>query len=118
MWINKILLYKFKNYVTVLKVLKNPKKLKKTRVDVQAIIWLKNACFELKIYTSELRNFSVETMNSFVEDIIDLLQDKSKLLSPYGGVFVISSSCFFKMLSLVFLMLVKRDCLAHWKRGE
>ena len=52
-------------------------------------------------------------MNSFVEDIIDLLQDKSKLLSPYGGAFVISSSCFFKMLSLVFLMLVKRDCLAH-----
>ena len=31
----------------------------------------------MKIYTSELLNLSVETVNSIVEDIIDLLQDKS-----------------------------------------
>ena len=30
----------------------------------------------MKIYTSELLNLSVETVNSIVEDIIDLLQDK------------------------------------------
>ena len=51
-------------------------------------------------------------MNSTVEDIIDLLQDKSNLSSPYKSVFVIRSSCFFKMLSSIFLILVKRDCLA------
>ena len=33
----------------------------------------------MKIYTSELLNCSVETMNSIAEDIIDLLQDKSDL---------------------------------------
>ena len=66
----------------------------------------------MKIYTSELLNLSVETMDSIVEDIIDLLQDKSNLLSPYRSVFVISLSCFFKMLSSVFLILIKRDCLA------
>ena len=49
-------------------------------------------------------------MNSIVEDIIDLLQDKSNLLSPYRSVFVISSSCFFKILSSIFLILVKRGC--------
>ena len=52
-------------------------------------------------------------MNSIVEDIIELLQDKSNLSSPYRSVFVISSSCFFKMLSSVFLIFIKRDCLAH-----
>ena len=36
----------------------------------------KSGCLQLKIYTSELLNLSVETMNSIVEDIIDLLQDK------------------------------------------
>ena len=71
----------------------------------------------MKIYTSELLNLSVETMDSIVEDIIDLLQDKSNLLSPYRSVFVISLSCFFKMLSSVFLILIKRDCLKDWKRG-
>ena len=35
----------------------------------------KSGCLQLKIYTSELLNLSVETMNSIVEDI-DLLQDK------------------------------------------
>ena len=30
----------------------------------------------MKIYTSELLNLSVEAVNSIVEDIIDLLQDK------------------------------------------
>ena len=34
---------------------------------------------KLKIYTSELLNLSVETMNSVVEDIINLLQGKSNL---------------------------------------
>ena len=47
-------------------------------------------------------------MNSIVEDIIDLLQDKSNLSSPYRSVFVISSSCFFKMLSSIFFMLLKK----------
>ena len=75
----------------------------------------KSGCLQLKIYTSELLNLSVETMNSIVEDIIDLLQDKSNLLSPYRSVFVISLSCFFKMLSLIFLILIERDCLADWK---
>ena len=42
-------------------------------------------------------------MNSIVKDILDLFQDKSNLSSsPYGSVFVISSSCFFKTLSSVF----------------
>ena len=49
-------------------------------------------------------------MNSIVEDIIDLSQDKSNLPSPYRSVFVISSSRFFKMLSLssIFLILIKK----------
>ena len=51
-------------------------------------------------------------MNSIAEDILDLLQDKLNLSSPYRSVFVRSSSCFFKMLSTIFLILVKRDCLA------
>ena len=67
----------------------------------------------MKIYTSELLNLSVETMNSIVEYIIDLLQNKSNLSSPYRGVFVISLSCLFKMLSSSFLTLIKRDCLAN-----
>ena len=66
----------------------------------------------MKLYTSELLNLSVETMNSIAEDIIDLLQDKSNLSSPDRSVSVISSSCFFKMFSSIFLMLIKRDCLA------
>ena len=72
-------IHKLKNYVTVLKVLQNPKNLKNTRVDVQVRLWLKNGCLQLKIYTSELLNLSVETMNSIDEDIKDLLQDKSNL---------------------------------------
>ena len=48
-------------------------------------------------------------MNSIIEDIIDLLQDKSNLSWPYRSVFVISSSCFFKILSSIFLILIKRD---------
>ena len=59
--------------------------------------------FQLKIYTSELLNLSVETMNWIVKDIIDLLQDKSNLSSSYRSVFVISSSYFFKMLSSISL---------------
>ena len=117
-WIKKTLLHKLKKYVTVLKVLKNPSNLKNTWVDVQVRLWLKNSCLQLKIYTSELLDLSVETMNWIVEDIIDLLQDKSNLLSPYRSVFVISLSCFFKMLSSIFLILIKRDYLADWKRGQ
>ena len=117
-WIKKTLLHKLKNYVTVLIVLKNPKNLKNTSVDVQVKLWLKNGCLQLNIYTSKLLRLSVKTMNSNVEHIIDLLQDKSSLSSPYRSIFVISSSCFFKMLSSIFLILVKRDCLAHWKRGQ
>ena len=44
-------------------------------------------------------------MNSIVEDIIDSLQGKSNFSSPYRSVFAISSSCFFKMLSSIFLIL-------------
>ena len=49
----------------------------------------------MKVYTSESLNFSLETMNSVVEDNINLLQDKLSLSLPYRSVFVISSSCFF-----------------------
>ena len=55
-------------------------------------------------------------MDSIIEDIIDLLQDKSNLLSPYRSVFVISSSCFFKMLSSVFLILIKPLITRHCRR--
>ena len=113
-WTKKTLLHKLKNDVTVLKVLKNPKILKNTRLDVQVRLWLKNGYLQLKIYTSELLNLSVETMDSIVKDI-DLLQGKLNLSSPYRSVFVISLSCFFKMLSLIFLILIERDCLADWK---
>ena len=75
-------------------------------------LWLKNGCLQLKIYISELLNLSIETMKSIVEDFIDLLQDKSHLLSPYRSVFVINLSCFFKMLSSIFLILIIRECLA------
>ena len=51
-------------------------------------------------------------MNSIVEDIIDSVQDKSNLSSPRRSVSVISSSCFFKILSQIFLILIKRDCLS------
>ena len=57
-------------------------------------------------------------MNSIVQDIIELLQDKSNLFSPYRSLFVFRSSCFFKMLSSVFLKLVKRDCLVDGKKGQ
>ena len=73
-----------------------------------AIKWV----LKMKIYTSELLNLSVETINSILEDIIELLQGKSNFSSPYRSIFVISWSCFFKMLSLIFLILIKRDCLA------
>ena len=65
----------------------------------------------MKVDNSELLNLSVETMNSTVEDIVDLLQERPKLSSPYRSVFVMISSCFFKMLSSIFLVLIKRDCL-------
>ena len=46
-------------------------------------LWLKNGCLQLRTYTNELLNLSVETMNSITEDIIDLLQEKSNLPSPF-----------------------------------
>ena len=66
----------------------------------------------MKIYTSELPNLSVETMNSIVDNIIDLLRDMSNLSLSYRSVFVISLSCFFKMLSSIFLILIKTYYLA------
>ena len=75
-------------------------------------LWLKNGCLKMKIYAGELLHLSVETMNSIVEDIIDLLQDNSNLSSPHRSVFVISSSCFFKIPSSIFLILIKKDCIA------
>ena len=83
-----------------------------TQADVQLRLWLKKGFLQLKICTSELLNFSVETRNSIAEDFMDLLQDKSNLSSLYRSVFVISSSCFSKMLSSIFLILIKSDCLA------
>ena len=62
----------------------------------------------MKIYTSELLNLSGETMDSIVEDVINLWQDKSNFPSPYRSAFVISSSCFFKMLSSFVLMFIKK----------
>ena len=62
------------------------------------------------VYSSELVNFSLEIMNSIVEDIIDLLQGKLNLLSPCRSVFVISLSCFFKMLSSISIILIKVAC--------
>ena len=72
----------------------------------------------MKTYTNKLLNLSVETMIWIVENIIVLLQGQSNLLSLYRSVFVISSSCFFKVLSSIFLKLIKRDCLSDWKRGS
>ena len=57
----------------------------------------------MKVYGSELLNLSVETMNSVIVDIIDLLKDKLNISSPYRSVFVINSSCFFKIFSSSFL---------------
>ena len=62
------------------------------------------AIYNWKSYTSELLNLSVEKINSIVEDIIDLLEDKSNLSSPYRSVVLISSSSFFKMFSSIFLI--------------
>ena len=81
--------------------------------------WLfKNeSLYNYYIINIELQNPLVETMNWIVENIIDLLLDKSYLSSPYRSVFVRSSSCLFKMLLSIFLILIKRHCLADWKSG-
>ena len=52
------------------------------------------AAYNWKSYTSELLNLSVEKINSIVEDIIDLLEDKSNLSSPYRSVRQVSLKCF------------------------
>ena len=75
------LLHNINNYVAVLEVLKNLK-IWRAQVDVQVRLSLKRECLKMKIYTSELLNLSVETTNSIVEDITELLQDKSNLLDP------------------------------------
>ena len=66
----------------------------------------------MKIFTKELLNLSVETINLIVEDIIDLLKDNSNLSSPYRNAFVISLSCFFKMLSSIFFKLIESNFIA------
>ena len=106
--------HKNQQRIAVLKILKNPK-IQRTQVDVQVRLWLKNCCLKMKIYTSELLNLSVETMNSIVEDIIDLLLDESNLSSPYRSVFVIHLSCFFKMFPSIFLILIKGALMQIWK---
>ena len=68
----------------------------------------------MKVCTNELLNLSVATINSILEDIMDLLQDESNLSSPYTSVFaVIISSRFFKILLSIFLKFITRDCLAE-----
>ena len=68
----------------------------------------------MKVCTNELLNLSVATINSILEDIMDLLQDESNLSSPYRSVFaVIISSRFFKILLSIFLIFITRDCLAE-----
>ena len=52
-------------------------------------------------------------MSSVAEDIMNLLHEKSNLLSPYGKVFVFNSLSFSKMLSFFFLVLFKKDCPAE-----
>ena len=49
-------------------------------------------------------------VNSIVEDIIDLLQDKSNLRTPYRSVFVISS-CFFGPQTHIVLIQSGKLCL-------
>ena len=71
----------------------------------------------MKVYTSELLNLSVEIMNSIVEDIIELLQRHVKFIIAIQKGFLISSSCFFKMLSSIFLILIKVACRVQiWKK--
>ena len=48
-------------------------KIYRTQGDVQVRLWLKNGCFKIKVYISELVNLSVETINAIFEDVIDLL---------------------------------------------
>ena len=108
----------FKKLCSSIKSFKKILKSKEHRLMLKVRLWLKNDCLKMKIYTSKVVNLSVEAMKAIVEDIIDLLQDKSNLSSPYRSVFVISSSCFFKMLSSIFLMLIKRNCVANWERGQ
>ena len=103
----------FKKLCSSIKSFKKILKSKEHRLMLKVRLWLKNDCLKMKIYTSKVVNLSVEAMKAIVEDIIDLLQNKSNLSSPYRSVFVISSSCFFKMLSSIFLMLIKRDCVAN-----
>ena len=57
---------------------------------------LKMALLKMKIYVSKLLN----------------LYKISQICHRDTGVFAISLSCFFKMLSSNFLMLIKRDCQA------
>ena len=71
-------------------MLKNVK-IYRTWGDVQVRLWLTNRCLKMRVYTSEYLNLSVETMDSIVEEVIDLLQVKSNLSSTYRSVFILSS---------------------------
>ena len=51
--------------------------------------WLKNGFLRTKNYSTKLLSFSVETMNSIVEDITDLPQYKTKLSLIYGSVLML-----------------------------
>ena len=51
----------------------------RTQGDARIMWYHKNGSLKTEAYTSELLNISPETLNSVVEDIIDLLQDKSNL---------------------------------------
>ena len=82
------LLHNINNDVAVLEVLKNLK-IWVAQVDVQVRISLKSECLKMKTYTSELLNLSLETTNSIVEDITELLQNKSNLLDPKKITFLI-----------------------------
>ena len=100
-----------------IKSCKNPK-IYKTKGDVQVRLWFENGRLNMKAYTSKSLNLSIESMNSVVEDNINLLQCKSNLSPPHSSVLVKRSPCFFKMLLSVFLIMIRRDCLADWKRGQ
>ena len=48
-------------------------KIYSTQSDVQLRLWLKDGCFKIKVYVSELVSLSVETINAIFEDFIDFL---------------------------------------------
>ena len=65
---------------------KNPK-IYRTKGDVQVRLWFENGRLNMKAYTSKSLNLSIESMNSVVEDNINLLQYKSNLSHHHTVVF-------------------------------